>query len=538
MEDPHLEPTQKCFCIPELVNLICNNVDADLDKPRRNATLSKLARTSRVFNEFALDYLWSSVRGIDRLIKCMPADLWEEGLTGDMRMTRPTLVFTRPIVQSDLTRLHHYARRVKTFHSMSTKEYADSSMAGMYQVLLLTEINTLLPNLHTLSWEHPDVNIFSYIRLFLAPNLAELSVMFSSYSAVQLSLLDALRQRYPSIQRLHIYHYQHLTEALRKAVETTICGLNGLHTLTVPNLTQTALEHLANLPDLKILEIRAVSPHVSYPVASSSLGFPSLRKFTITVCDDLQLATTAVEMMSSSHLRSLVLNFVLSSTPYAWGRILAAAQKNCDHTSLRRLTISGHSHPGGPPEGDPVRMDAIKPLMSFSSLSDLRLHPACGIDLDDADIRELARSWPRLKRLQLGLNFSGHPRPRVTLSSLVSLAEYCPSLHTLYMLVDACDVPPITSSRPGGVRHTNLLTLGIGGSPIDSEAGVAVFLADLFPCVDSIDRMIASVVDLDETIERWNKVWSQVDNLLPMLAAGGGQESPDSESDFSGYEEP
>lgn len=551
MEDPTPGPMQRCIRMPELVNIICGEIDAD--KSGRLAMLSNLARTSHLFHESALDYLWSSLDGIERLIKCMPIDVWKEELTEDPnRLTLVRLcypypscitdvqkIFTRPIIQSDLSRLQHYAHRIKKFQSIGqiAKSYTDSSVANIYQALLLTETSALLPRLYTLSWMHVDDNIFPYIRLFLGPNLTELTVIFNPNSVIQLSLLSTLRQRNPHIRRLHIHHIWGMTDILRSTIEDTVCGLNGLHTLTVPDLTPTTLAHLANLPNLRTLKVSSASPHNGYATMPGSVGFPTLKRFDILFCDGFQMATAAIEAMSSCRLKTFIVRFVLSSTPDAWKRMLLAAEKNYDHTSLRILNISSYFDPFNTPERVPIRMDTLRPLTSFSGISNLKLNPAGGVDLDDTDIKDLARSWPRLKHLQLGWNFPGHPHPRMTLSSLVSIAEYCPSLCTLYMLVDACTVPAITTSRPAGrVRHHSLVCLGIGGSPIDSEAGVAVFLSDVFPCVDSVDAMVGGLLEMNETIQRWSKVWEQVDNLLPMLAAVRKQERPDSDSDLSDEE--
>lgn len=77
MEVSSLRPMQRCFLMPELVDLICCEVNAN--KSSRLSTLSVLARTSIIFHEPALDYLWSSVGGIDCLVRCMSADVWRVG---------------------------------------------------------------------------------------------------------------------------------------------------------------------------------------------------------------------------------------------------------------------------------------------------------------------------------------------------------------------------------------------------------------------------------------------------------------------------
>lgn len=68
----------RCFAVPEILNLICNQC-VKFSNPPRLAwnTLASLARTSRSFQEPALQHLWYEIDTIAPLIKCMPRDLWE-----------------------------------------------------------------------------------------------------------------------------------------------------------------------------------------------------------------------------------------------------------------------------------------------------------------------------------------------------------------------------------------------------------------------------------------------------------------------------
>jgi hypothetical protein len=60
---------QKCFRIPELVGMICNEQD---DVP----TMLAMALTSRAFLEPSLDRLWYRIESFKPLIACLPRDLW------------------------------------------------------------------------------------------------------------------------------------------------------------------------------------------------------------------------------------------------------------------------------------------------------------------------------------------------------------------------------------------------------------------------------------------------------------------------------
>lgn len=71
--------THRCLLIPEILSLVCAAVSLDdVASSRRLETLAALARTSRLFQEPALDCLWSELSTIAPLVKCMPSDLWRE----------------------------------------------------------------------------------------------------------------------------------------------------------------------------------------------------------------------------------------------------------------------------------------------------------------------------------------------------------------------------------------------------------------------------------------------------------------------------
>lgn len=68
---------QALFC-PEIFQLICEQCT--------KGTLATLARTKRDLTEPVLDVLWHEISSIGPLIRCMPADLWNEHETEDERV--------------------------------------------------------------------------------------------------------------------------------------------------------------------------------------------------------------------------------------------------------------------------------------------------------------------------------------------------------------------------------------------------------------------------------------------------------------------
>jgi hypothetical protein len=87
MDDSPLGPIQRSLSIPEIVNLICGEIDITSNHWQ---TLPRLARTCHFFYKPALDHLWKSITGIHILVKCMPRGLWNEEVlpNGDRSLVR------------------------------------------------------------------------------------------------------------------------------------------------------------------------------------------------------------------------------------------------------------------------------------------------------------------------------------------------------------------------------------------------------------------------------------------------------------------
>jgi hypothetical protein len=71
--------------IVEVVEMICGQLDAQLDNPLSNrwyqhasrSSLARLARTSTTFLDPALNVLWRHQGTLVHLLKCMPSDVWD-----------------------------------------------------------------------------------------------------------------------------------------------------------------------------------------------------------------------------------------------------------------------------------------------------------------------------------------------------------------------------------------------------------------------------------------------------------------------------
>jgi hypothetical protein len=89
-QSAHDTPQAVCFLIPEIVCLICDQVQNLPDPRDSNNSLAVLARTCRFFHEPAVSKLWYDLESLAPLIMCMPADLWQ--LLGDSSVIITSLV--------------------------------------------------------------------------------------------------------------------------------------------------------------------------------------------------------------------------------------------------------------------------------------------------------------------------------------------------------------------------------------------------------------------------------------------------------------
>lgn len=65
----------RCLAVPELLNLIFKEVHTSA---KGGVTVAALARTSKCFQDAALDTLWEKQTSLVPLVKCFPQEIWKE----------------------------------------------------------------------------------------------------------------------------------------------------------------------------------------------------------------------------------------------------------------------------------------------------------------------------------------------------------------------------------------------------------------------------------------------------------------------------
>ncbi|KAJ7200661.1 hypothetical protein B0H12DRAFT_1164373 [Mycena haematopus] len=498
--------------IPELVEMICAQAGAEgirfgpgtLKYSDAARDLAVLARTCTTFLNPSLDILWSSQRTIVNVLRCMPDRLWEIQIQSGILDIR----LRRPIIRTDWERALFYLHRVKHF-SMSE---GFRSLDFFVTLSLCLPAQCIFPNLRRLEW-NPRGDVFDQLHLFLSPKIEDLHLE-AIRTISHLSVLSNLAIKCPSLKNFTIRTPELDWEMEVPFVSMCVCTLMHIEVLSVRELDQAALVHLAQLPNLKSLRIAATSQfyHPSPDVFPSASGtFPSLETLAF-VSAPLSYATTILELASNCPLVSLKMSGG-SYRPTATDarKFYAALAIHSSHTSLRSIAIPGD--PNGYYEPDTpippsathlyaVGGDTLHPLFSFANLVTVSLAHPVGFDLDDAVIGDMARAWPCIQYLALTASPARHIPSRVTLEGLYAFAKYCSRLCNLYITFDATVVPDMMKNDNVRVAQQALESLDVDLSIVADPRLVGKFLAAIFPGLGAIGTLYLDLIDDQGPLER------------------------------------
>jgi hypothetical protein len=396
-----------------------------------------------------------------------------------------------------------------------------------------TPTTILLPNVQELHWFPGDNAILSFTSLLLGPHLRTIELSLRGVSEViGLSLLGTLNSRLPSLRYFQFY-YEADTPAVVDVISAAVCGWAQLREVEVSELTRTALMHIGRLPHLRRLSCMVTGDAMpaAFPPLPESHWFPQL-KCVFIQSEILASCSFLVEAMSSSPIRTFALSHLGSSDSLGWRHMLKSIGDYCNKATLTSVNLWDDEDDEPQHDADILTIEDIRPLFTFSRLYSVSLSTQEGIDIDDANMKELAKAWPQLSCFSLGTPNTAQRKPRVTLAGLIPLARYCRDLLTVSINIDASDVN-ISEARPaGGTINASFDCLNIGDSPISDPIPVAAFLSDIFPKIKVIYKFDGR--DLDE-----NSTWRQVGPLIPTFVSIRSQErnyefvdeSSDDESD-------
>ncbi|KAJ7353568.1 hypothetical protein DFH08DRAFT_934427 [Mycena albidolilacea] len=497
--------------IVEVVEIICEHL-AQLDAS--TGDLARLARTSTLFLDPALNVLWRHQGTLVNLLRCMPSDVWDitetryededDDVPGDVKID-----LRRPITLVDWERFRFYSHRVKSFHP-DQKHWLETPK--VYETLdLCFPEQPIFPNLRALDWwPHADGS-FDYIRLFLSPRISNLHM--TAECIPHPSTLPLLSSKCPSLKNISI------SMAPGPALSKFVRGLHHLETLVVTDLNTAALSHIARLPGLLYLWLMSSSPVPSFRPSAGSLPFPALQRLEY---ESIEHAPRLLELMAKCSLVELTIiarGFNTTPPPNTIAQqFYSALATYCSHSSLRKINVQRNGH-AWTINADQhsiylVKGDILHPLFSFSNLVNVSLSHPVGVDLDDTVVRKMATAWPQIESLLLPPERSHRITPRATLEGIYAFAQHCPRLRSLHLVFDASIVPELKSKGEKTVCQRALRYLDVSYSPVGKPRPVAKFLSAIFPHLHTISTLYyalpKSMADAKAEVLASHMGWNQV----------------------------
>ncbi|EIW81627.1 hypothetical protein CONPUDRAFT_165716 [Coniophora puteana RWD-64-598 SS2] len=501
---------------PEITLLIADQVSEfvrskkydDVPTAAVKADLLHFALACQIFRDPALNLLWCVLETVRPLLRCLPADLWEDN-DGVF-----TLRNHRNLQEEDFALFREYGRKVRAIRG----DWEDGMFPNVDRDSLRT-INdrpwsrTLLPNLKCLSTEITHEMQLPEIKMLMVPSLMEIHLMQGDYwPEGKLAIVSALPQYCPNLAELSISYYP---EEQLYEFSQAIRGLNHLEELWtdfVPDLS--AIQHLANLPSFKSLHVLFVDRDHTRPATKPVVFMDTLEAMHISTSPNL-MGTRA--FMSGLVTPVKTLDIALPGLECSLEEVDLLVSLFPSHLSKLRLETLLVQSEGfmEPPLTYETPMTTLRPVLQFRNLRVLVWAISQMPTMTDDDMEMLGESLPRLEVLRLGDGRKANVPPRVTLDGVARLLRHCPALFELALSVDASNVPatiPAFVSDGGGIQNTNVVTLSVGDSPIVNPWPVAHYLWTILP---SIEEVKASPSDWRE--DGWKEIWGRVPGCMDWI---------------------
>jgi len=261
----------------------------------------------------------------------------------------------------------------------------------------------LLPNLEELRWYYGHLakevewSMLQCIYLFFAPKLATLSIILHNTfdSACPPSIFSGLINSCPALKELtFLSRSSNSNEENRRGISSVICQWNWLQSLTVIDLTQEALEHLATFPSLRTLYFnslkdvtRSYDQHLPIVTHNPTSGYPALQSLSVSCRMDA--AISFAQLLSSSPVEDLEIQVVDLCCPRHWKELFSTISRHIYHPSLKKLTLQESGYALDPPEV--LYSDiGLEALTVFTNLQVIDVQPTFGIQPTSDTVNRLA----------------------------------------------------------------------------------------------------------------------------------------------------
>ncbi|KAF8177661.1 hypothetical protein BJ912DRAFT_673829 [Pholiota molesta] len=533
-----------CLRIYEILALICEaslyqkyqkywgNNECVLDRP----SLLALLKTCRSFSVPATKLLWRNLPGLVPLMFTMPKDLVEVktvfgkveelgGLRYSNCQVGPQRVrFRRPILPYDWERLDFYAPFVRHIEATMKQDPASTSLIVFHPwvcIKFLDRGKVFLPNL-TMALSSSDP--ISLIPLLLTPRTHSFQLFMDSDCVFPLCCFADLDfpTRAPSLKSLDLSQatwpgwkpsdQPWFLSAVSKLLDTLDLEefkCNCLH------LTDQMMENLIKMPSLRKIDVHKNTAAVARALRLFPVSEPRLKEVSIKT-DVLGPSYLAQILISLQPSLLEVFDISLIGPPEFCTQgqlndLISAVGTHCSPRFLTHFSFN-NTFQMEPPLAISVIVNSrlLRPLLPFSNLRRFYLG-SYHFDYTDAEVKELAMSWPLLEALHIDGSTVMVPaptKPRTTIRCLLWFAIYCRNLDALSFNFTGIDT--FSDTELALASGGPLTMLSVGHSTITESDKAAAFISTVFT---NIRLLIWSMSESSDAENQ--KMWREVDALLP-----------------------
>ncbi|KAJ3572418.1 hypothetical protein NP233_g3091 [Leucocoprinus birnbaumii] len=530
----------RCLCVPEILSLICAEFSSDCpySLPTRDGNaLASLARTSKSWSEPALEVLWRSIDGIEKLFPELQSLLHED--------EPEMLSLQRCLTAAEMNVFKKNAARIRDF------EESDGKYNALYPVLFGYGYgSSLLPNLRRLNWQVSTPEAFPYFRLLLCPNLKELrlciqeEIVFEQLNSLKTLSIPSSSPTVgplPKISQLELCLNDIPISQFPSALSARKELLNVLHSwsqLTDLDIDEMPLESLGcivSLPNLKRLKfVGELDPPLHLyplPIPFRPQAMPPSLEPPCPLLEDLSIYQVPLSIIDN--MFKVLIRVHLKNLAFAFGTdhydpdedimpLLNNLDRHIDPYTLESITLSCCFNVEFP--------TFIVPLLKFHRLREVSLDAAPFESIPEMPMSQVATSWPLIEALRIrssqaeqqGWDWESPPSQDAassfTLISLIPLAKECRNLRLLSLTVAAdSETQDVIERNPHmieGVENSSLRGLLLSEESLiaDNEEFVAAFLSSLFPALDNVTHDVFGWSDEEPSSDILG--WRRVGELL------------------------
>lgn len=447
--------------------------------------------------------------------------------------------FTRTLNAEDWRRFERYARRVRKLAYFRDRRDLKSPYLGSRVLDEIARSRTtlnILPNLSSLEWHSDETR---HAVVFMGQNVRRLSVFLHKSQHYPLGdFFKDIPARMPLLTHLDLA-FEFSVRDIQADFITLIGEIPQLKKLTLPSycFTSKIIEALSLLPCLETVQFEFYHRQGKGNPEDVVIFAPKLHEGAFPALVDLNLSAHLSDMTqfitspyAPAHLTSLYIHIPSVVPPSTVNEYITAVAENCK--LLQKLYIDLFLPPL--PEGHPAEGHAqcltwadIRPVLLCKRLQVLEMTWPRQIELTQADVEELASSWPSLQTLQLNcLSNPIYPLspPALTLRALIPFAAHCPELEELGLDVDTdTDVAQLTedAAAPPLRPFRKLARLHFGLSTLTDPGPTALFLSQLCPLGCEIWPGPRVPDGFEFEYPSWLSdqldLWAEVGRVLPLL---------------------